>query len=93
MFEWFPHVVHYCKMGNLFMSVGLAMEANSLPTWVLVHGVICKLKFSVPPCVVQEEKAGKVAERAWGMVKAAVIKKDGKSHGLIVASCYNQKPF
>ncbi len=32
IFERLPNVGHFCKMDNLFMSVGLAREAYSLPT-------------------------------------------------------------
>ncbi len=93
MFERLPDVGHFCKMDNLFMSVGLGREAYSLPTRVLVHGVIRKSKQGVPPCVLQEDKTGKAAKNAQGTVKAAVLKNDSKSHNLIVTSCYDQKPF
>jgi hypothetical protein len=43
--------------------------------------------------VFQEEKTGRAANAARGMVKAAVLKGDNQSSGLVVASCYNQKPF
>ncbi len=93
MFGNFRDVGHYVKMDNLFMSVNFAREAYALPTRVLIHGVICKSKRGVPECVLQEEKKGKAADRARGTVKAAVLKNDGKSNNLIVASCYDQKPF
>ncbi len=35
----------------------------------------------------------KAAKAARGMVKAVVLKGDSQSSGLVVASCYNQKPF
>jgi hypothetical protein len=41
----------------------------------------------------QEEKTGRAADQARGTVKAAVLKGDSWSSDLIVASCYNQKPF
>ncbi len=41
----------------------------------------------------QEEKTGYMAERARGTVKSAMLKNDGNSHDLIVASCYDQKTF
>lgn len=47
----------------------------------------------MPPCVFQEEKSGKQAEAARGTVKAAVLRGDSQSDNLIVASCYDQKPF
>ncbi len=75
------------------MSVGLAREAYSLPTQVLVHGVIWKSKRGVPLCVVQGDKTEKAATKAQGTVKVAVLKNDSKSHNLIVTSCYDQKPF
>ncbi len=81
------------QMDNLFMSVGLVREAYSLPTRVLVHGVIWKSKQGVPQCVLQEDKTGKAAKKVQGKAKAAVLKKDSKSHNLIVTSCYDQKPF
>ena len=46
-----------------------------------------------PPCVIQEEKLGKHADAEWGTVKAAVLKGDSMSLDLVVASCYDQKPF
>ena len=36
---------------------------------------------------------GKAAKAARGMVKAAVLKGDSMSCDLVVASCYDQKPF
>jgi hypothetical protein len=41
----------------------------------------------------QEEKLGKHADAARGTVKAAVLKEDSMSSDLVVASCYDQKPF
>jgi hypothetical protein len=43
--------------------------------------------------VFQEEKAGRAADAARGTVKAAVLKGDGQSSDLAIASCYNQKPL
>jgi hypothetical protein len=43
--------------------------------------------------VFQEEKAGRAANLARGTVKAAVLKGDGQSSDLVVALCYDQKPF
>jgi hypothetical protein len=43
--------------------------------------------------VVQEDKTGKAADAARGTVKAAVLKGDSRSSNMVVASCYNQKPF
>ncbi len=87
MLERFPDVGHYCKMDNLFIGVDLAWEAYLLQTQVLVHGVVLKLNHSFPTWLIQEEKARKAAERVQGTVKAAVLKNDGKSCVLIIASC------
>jgi hypothetical protein len=84
---------HGCKMDNLFHSVKLARAAYSLPKPVLVHGVIRKSGRGVPTCVFQEDKTGKAAEAARGTVKAAVLRGDSLSSDLVVASCYDQKPF
>ena len=46
-----------------------------------------------PPIVMQEELTGKRADAARGTTKVAVLRGDSKSSQLIVASCYNQKPF
>ena len=45
------------------------------------------------PCVMQEEKTGKAAKVVRGTVKAAVLKGKSQSSDLVVASCYDQKPF
>jgi hypothetical protein len=84
---------HCCTMDNLFNSVKLARAAYSLPKPVLVHGVLRKSGRGCPPCVLQEEKIGKHADAARGTVKAAVLKGDSMSSDLVVASCYDQKPF
>ncbi len=84
---------HRCKMDNLFNSVKLAQAAYLLPNPVLIHGVLQKSGGGCPPCVVQEEKMGRAADQARGTVKAAMLKGDSRSSDLIVASCYNQKPF
>jgi hypothetical protein len=63
-----------CTMDNLFRSVKLARAAYSLPKPVLVHGVFRKSGCGCPPCGIQEDKIGKHAEAARGMVKAAVLK-------------------
>ncbi len=64
MFSNFCDVGHNVKMDNLLMSVNLAQKLYALPTRVLVHGVIHKLKCGVPDCVLQDEKQGKAAEQA-----------------------------
>jgi hypothetical protein len=84
---------HCCTMDNLFNSVKLACAAYSLPKPVLVHGILRKSGHGCPPCVMQEEKLGKHANAARGTVKAAVLKEDSMSSNLVVASCYDQKPF
>ncbi len=43
--------------------------------------------------MIQEDKTGKAAEAARGTVKAAVLKEDSMLSGLVVALCYDQKPF
>ncbi len=93
IFEHFPHVGHYCNMENLFMRVGLAQEAYLLQTRVLIQGVIWKSNCGVLTCVIQDKKTVKAAGRVQGTVKASVLKNCGKSCDLIIASCYNQKPF
>jgi len=80
-------------MDNLFNSVKLARAAYSLPKPVLVHGVLRKSSRGCPPSVLQEDKTGKAAETTRGTVKAAVLKGDNMSSDLVVASCYDQKPF
>jgi hypothetical protein len=67
--------------------------AYSLPKPVLVHGVLRKSGRGCPPSVLQEDKTGKAAEATRGTVKAAVLKGDSMSSDLVVASCYDQKPF
>ncbi len=84
---------HRCKMDNLFNLVKLAQAMYSLPNPVLIHGVMRKSGRGCPPCVMQEEKQGRAADQARGTVKAAVLKGDSRSSDLIVASCYDQKPF
>ncbi len=84
---------HCCTMDNHFNSVKLACAAYLLPKPVLVHGILRKSSRGCPPCVIQEEKLGKHADAARGTVKAAVLKGDSMSSDLVVASCYNQKPF
>jgi hypothetical protein len=84
---------HHCTMDNLFNSVKLARAAYCLEKKVLIHGVLRKSGRGAPPMVFQEEKTGKAAEAARGTVKAAVLKGDSLSSDLVVASCYDQKPF
>ena len=93
MFDNLKETGHRCKMDNLFNSVSLARAAYKLPSKVLVHGVIRKSGRGVPPVVLQEELGGKRADAVRGTVKVAVLKDDSESHDLLVASCYDQKPF
>ena len=94
MFENLPDVGHQCKMDNLFVSVLLARAAYSLPSKVKIHGVIRKSGRGVPPAVLQEDLGtGRRADAARGTTKMAVLRDDSKSDGLVVASCYDQKPF
>jgi hypothetical protein len=93
MFSNLREHYHCCTMDNLFNSVKLARGAYSLPKPVLVQGVLRKSGRGCPPSVLQEDKTGKQAEAARGTVKAAVLKGDSMSSDLIVALCYDQKPF
>ncbi len=47
----------------------------------------------MPPLVFQDEMKGKQADAVRGMVKATVLKGDSQSDNLVIASCYDQKPF
>jgi len=58
-----------------------------------VHGVIWKSGRGVPAIVLQEELGGNRADAVRGTVKVAVLKEDSESYDLIIASCYDQKPF
>jgi len=93
MFQHLRESGHRCKMDNLFNSVKLAQAACSLPNPVLIHGVLCKSGRGCPSNVVQEDKPGRAADAARGTVKAAVLKGNSQSSNLVVASCYDQKPF
>ena len=93
MFENLPDIGHEPSMDNLFHSVLFSRMAHSIPQKVKVNGVIRKIQCGVPPCVFQEEKSGKAVEAARGTVKAAVLRGDSRSDNLIVASCFDQKPF
>jgi hypothetical protein len=78
---------------NFWAYVKLAQHTYSQPNPVLIHGVLRKSGQGCPPCVVQEEKHGRAADRARGTVKAAMLKGDSRPSDLVVASCYDQKPF
>ena len=94
MFSQLEEQGHECNMDNLFNSVKFARAAFSLPQKVKVQGVIRKSGRGVPPVVLQEPAKGKAAEgAARGTTKVAVLRGDPKSQDLIVASCYDQKPF
>jgi hypothetical protein len=80
-------------MDNLFNSVKLPCAAYSLPKPVLVHGILRKSGRGCLPCVIQEDKMGKAAEATRDTVKAAVLKGDSMLSNLVVALCYDQKPF
>ena len=68
--------------------------AYSLDQKVKIHGVIRKSQRGVPPSVFQNDKVTpKQAEQRRGTVKAAVLTGDSKSCDLVVASCFDQKPF
>jgi hypothetical protein len=68
-------------------------KPSILPNPVLIHGVLRKSGRGCPPCIGQEEKQRRAADQARGTVKAAVLKGDSRSSDLIVASCYDQKPY
>ena len=93
MFGNLTDIGHEPSMDNLFHSVLFSRMSYSIPQKVKVNGVIRKSNRGVPPCVLQEEKSGKAAEAARGTVKAAVLRGDSQSDNLIVASCFDQKPF
>jgi hypothetical protein len=78
-------------MDNLFNSVKLFCTAFCLKKPVLVHRVLRKSGQGCPPYVLQE--AGRAANAARGTVKAVVLKGDGQSSDLVIALCYDQKPF
>jgi hypothetical protein len=80
-------------MDNLFNSVKISCAVFYLKKPVPVHGVLRKSGQGCPPCVLQEEKARRAADAARGTVKAAVLKGDGQSSDLVIALCYDQKPF
>ena len=84
---------HGCKMDNLFHSMKLALAVHALDQKVKVHGVLRKSGQGCSPCVIQEEKTGTAVKAARGTVKAAVLKGESRSSDLVVASCYDQKPF
>ena len=71
----------------------LALAAHALDQKVKVHGVLRKSGRGCPPRMIQEEKTGKAAETVRGIMKAAVLKGESQSLDLVVASCYDQKPF
>ncbi len=93
MFQNLHESFHCCTMDNLFYSVKLSHAVFCLKKLVLVHGVLRKSGRGCPPHVFQEEKAGRAANAARVRVKAAVLKGDDQSSDLVVASCYDQKPF
>jgi len=93
MFEIFLDLYHRVNMDNLFNSVKFSIAAANCKTKVLTQGVFRKNSRGAPPIVFQEEVTGKKAEAARGTVKAAVLKGDPRAQGLIVASCFDQKPF
>ena len=97
MWEHLPDSGHHCNMDNLYASVSLARAGYSPPRPagpVLIHGVIRKSGRGVLPSVIQDDLTGKkAAEMAMGTVKLAVLRDDSQSSELIVASCYDQKPF
>ena len=58
---------YWCKMDNLFNSVNLSLEYYSLWARFLIHGVIRKIMWGVPLCVLQEELTVKRADAARGL--------------------------
>ena len=83
---------HCCKMDNLFNSVKLAQAAYCLEKPVLVHGVLRTGKgcFSLR-LPGREDRQG--CQHGKGYGQGGVLKGDSRSSNLVVASCYNQKPF
>ena len=94
MFENLDEVGRQSKLDNLFNSANLARASFSLPK-VKTHGVLRLRKTGrgVNEVFIQKELKGKRADAARGTVKAVVLRGDSKSSNLIVASCYDQKPF
>ncbi len=84
-------------MNNLFSSVCLALasvDPTVMKNPLLIHGVMQKTGCGMPPIECPEEKKGKkLKAKARGTVKAEVLFGDPWSHNLIIASCYDQKPF
>ena len=64
---------YWCKMDNLFNSVKLSLEDYSLWARFLIHGVIQKIMWGVPLCVLQEELTAKRADAARRTVKSSVL--------------------
>ncbi len=93
MFESFPDHFHQVDMDNLFNSVQFSIAAANCKTKVLTQRILRKNGRGAPPIIFQEEVTGKKAEATRGTVKAAVLKGDSCAQGLIVASCFDQKPF
>ena len=94
MFCIFPEFGHEVNMDNLFHSVLFSIAARSIcENKVKTQGVIQKSQRGVTPLVLQEPLPKKAEEKVWGTIKAAVLRGDSRSHDLIVASCYDQKPF
>ncbi len=97
MWEKLDYKWYRCAMDNLFSSVKLALAAsdkNLLDNPLLIHGVVWKNGCRMPPLVRQDEKKGEKAKYLMpGSVKAAALKGNSKAKDLIVASCYDQKPF
>jgi hypothetical protein len=93
MFQNLCESFHCCTINNLFNSVKLSRTTFCLKKAVIIHGVLRKSGQGCPPCVFQEEKAGRAADAARGTVKAAVFKGDSQLSDLVIVLCYDQKPF
>ena len=93
MFVNLEYAGHLVNMENLFVAVKLELEVYSLPKRVEIHGVICKNSRGVRPGVLLSDDIRKKADKVKVTVKVAVLKGDSTASNLIVASCFDQKPF
>ncbi len=78
---------------TIYSTPSTLLGLHTLSLSFQIHGVIWKRGRGVPPLVFRDEVKGKQANAVQGTVKAAVLKDDSLSHDLIIASCYDQKPF
>ncbi len=93
MFQNLRESFYCCTMDNLFNSVKIFHATFCLKKPVLVHGALRKSGRDCPPCGFQEEKTGRATNAARSTMKAVVLKGDGQLSDLVIALCYDQKPF